>query len=1142
MPNLHFGFVLRSAWVACLGALLVTTTVLSAADPATAPTVEFNIPADNAENSLKRLSAQSGVEVLFPTSTVAGIRTNEVRGRMTARAALDAMLQGTGLVTVPGKNTTSLTVRRATDTAAQKNVQSRPASNRAATESSMGVSGGSEVAGSRTGSIEGRVLNQLTGAYLANVRVVVDGTSQEAVTDDNGGYRLSNVAAGEVRVRALYVGLETRMETIRIEPGQTTAFNFELSRMGATDRDGALVRMDKVTIVEDREMSAQTIALNEQRAAPNIKNVVAFDEYPNPGDPNIAEFLKFIPGVAISYSGYAGNDASVRGIPGSDTPITIDGASLAASSLGPGRNANLFSVPMNNISRIEVTKVPTPDMAASGLGGTINLISKSGFERKRPLFTYNVFSSFRSDDLFTFDKRVGPTSKLTTRHVLPSFELNYTRPINDAIAVSLSASQNLNYIESHSTSPGWDLVRLVQTSSAWAISPQLVQVRSGRVGFDWKMGNENVFTASIQYRKREAASAGSSFNTNIGAGATGGPTFVQGAATGVGTLTQSVGTWLELHNTVVHSTMRFSHKGSIWKADANAAYSVSKHDRPSTDKGYFSSVTGTITNLVVNAEGIDGSGKDKESVIPAVYRVVDRAGVPVNPYDGNNYSITAAAANAPTSKEEKREGRFDLGRPFELALPFSLKTGVSVLQREVTAGDHTRNYAFRTGQSVDVRKAGNYGLVDEAYSAAVPAYISGDKIQWISARKAFDLFKTNPEYFILNAASANTTQVNGSKRFEETIAGTYLRGDFKFFDNRLWLVTGVRYEGTANEGWGPLDDISAQYVKDASGNVVRNAAGQTTLISTDALVRSQLRYKERGSHAKGDYGNIFPSFNGTYTILDGLLARVGFAQTIGRPNLGLIIPGVTISEPTASVPTITVVDAGLQPWSANNYDLSLESYLIKGGFGSVGVFRKDISKFFISTATEATPELLESYGIPVTDTYLNSIVTSRGNGGDASITGMEFSYKQSLTFLPHWARGLQVFVNLTKLSLGGPSQADFTGFNPKTLSWGASFVRSRFAIRFTSSEQGETRRAPVAASASIPAGTYLWQGAKVRYTLGFEYALSRNVGFHVSLNNFNDGGVTDRQMRYGEGTPDYAKFQRFQEWGTNAVVGIKGEF
>lgn len=995
-----------------------------------------------------------------------------------------------------------------------------------------------------SGTIEGRVLSKITDSYLPNVRIAIEGSNREAITDENGAYRLPGVGMGEARVRAVYVGLEPKTEVVRVVAGQIARLDFELARRAASAGgvEDKPVTLDAITVVEDREMSAQTIALNEQRAAPNIKNVVAFDEYPKSGDDNIAEFLKYIPGVAVTYSGYSGNDASVRGIPGNTTPLTIDGAGLAASSLGPGRNANLFAVPTNNISRIEITKVPTPDMPASGLGGSINLISKSGFERKKPLLTYNVYSSFRADNSPTLKERAGPTEKLTTRTILPSFDLNYLRPVNDSLAVTFSASRTQNALLAETTSPTWDLIRLVQTASSWQISPAVVEVRSGRIGVDWKVAAGSVLNASIQYRKREGTSAQHNFNTAYGAGATGGPTFVQGAANGVGSLTQSVGASLELHNGVMLSTLKFAHKGRVWNVDANAGYSRSRHRRPSVEKGYFSTVTSTISNLVIRGDGISGSGKNKESIQPATYRIVDRTGAPVNPYNGSDYSLTTTLENAPTARDEKFEGRINVSRSFGSTLPFTLKTGFAATRQEVKSSDTSKTYNFRPTESAEVRKAGNYGFVNAAYSAVAPPYASGDRIQWISSVRIYDLYKTRPDYFVLNEAAAYSTRVNGSRRFEETVSATYLRADVKLLGNRLWLVGGGRYEWTDNEGRGALDDVSAQYVKDARGNLVRNAAGQPVLISTDALVRNQLRYTEFGTRGRGDYGDFYPSFNGSYTIIDGLVARVGFARTIGRPNVNLIVPGVVISEPTAANPTITVVNSGLKPWTANNFDVSIESYLLKGGFGSVGAFRKNIRGFFVSTASTATPELLENYGIPLSDTFLNYTVLTNGNGGDASVDGLEFAYKQALTFLPPWARGVQVFANYTKLSLGGSSGSDFTGFNPKTLSWGASLTRPRYAIKFTSAEQGETRRAPVAASASIPAGTYLWQGAKTRYTLTFEYAITRRIGVHMSLNHFNGLGFTDVQRRYVADTPEYARFQRFQEWGKNVVVGIKGEF
>lgn len=59
---------------------------------------EFDLEPDVAAVSLKVFAQQSGVEVLIPGDLGQGTRTQAVKGQMTPRQAIDAMLAGTGLV------------------------------------------------------------------------------------------------------------------------------------------------------------------------------------------------------------------------------------------------------------------------------------------------------------------------------------------------------------------------------------------------------------------------------------------------------------------------------------------------------------------------------------------------------------------------------------------------------------------------------------------------------------------------------------------------------------------------------------------------------------------------------------------------------------------------------------------------------------------------------------------------------------------------------------------------------------------------------------------------------------------------------------------------------------------------------------
>jgi TonB-dependent receptor len=1102
--------------------------------------MDFNLPADRAENSLKRLSEQSGIEVLFPTDAVAGVRTNAVRGEMTARAALDAMLSGTGLVAVQGKNSNSLSVRReSTLSNAGKKAQGRPAGDRAAagvSASGPAGDGSSEPPPGTTGAIEGRVISGITGSYLPNVRIAIEGSTHEAVTDQNGAYRLSGIPAGEVRVRVAYIGLGEKAELVRVQPGQSVERNFELQRLGAVE--GEVVQMADFVVIEDREMTAQALAINEQRNAPNIKNVVSYDEYPHGTSANIADFLQFLPGVGVTYSGYEAAGIQVRGMP--DTDVTIDGN--AVTSWGAGRGNSAYIVPVSNISRIEVTKVPTPDMPATGLGGSVNVISKSGFEKSKPLFTYNLHSLSRTDSGYTrFGKINGPYPYLTARLINPNLDLTYMHPISKSLAITVGASRQLNYINTDSATPGWDRVQLVQRTFIFGTAPNLVLTENARVGFDWRLGGKHAISTSVQYRNRNSSSAGNRVTVNYGTGATGDANHTQGTSNGVGSLTQTLGTNTENQSKVMVAAFKYGYAGDVWSGDLRANYSETDTKFNDMANGYFGSVAATITNLVIRGEGIDGSGDTWQSILPTSFTVANRSGAPVDIFDGNAYTINSATSVPRAYTNKLKEIHLNLKREFGASIPWSLKVGTSLRRMDYDQRLPSLSYTFRPGVPIGDRLAGLYGAVDPVYSADTPLAF-GSKVQWITGHKVYQVYERNPEYFVLNEPTAHQTAVTNSKYLQESIYSGYLRADLKLMKNRLWIVTGVRYELTDDKGWGPLDDPSAQYVKDASGKLVLGSNGQPTLITTDALARSKLRYSERAVHAERDYDGFFPSLNATYSLTEKILVRVGYARTIGRPDLSLIIPGTNYSDPASATRRITVVNTGLKPWTANSYDLTLDTYFIKNGFGSIGVFQKDLQNFFGASQTAATPALLALYGIPQDGGYLDYDIVTQMNTGDARVRGLEFTYRQSLTFLPHWARGLQVFVNLTHLKVEGSNEADFTGFNPRTLSYGVNFIRPRYLVKFTISDQGETRRTPVAASATNPPDTYVWQAAMTRPTLTGEYQISKHLTVYGTLSDFLGDGFKDVQRTHNPDTPEYAMWSRYQHFGTKLVVGMKGEF
>jgi iron complex outermembrane receptor protein len=128
-----------------------------------------------------------------------------------------------------------------------------------------------------TGTIEGRVANTAAGQFLKQVRIVVENSVFETLTNEAGEFRLTGVPVGAVTLRATAAGLDAQMIRLTVAAGQTTRHDFNLAASDAPTASTAaaraeVVKLDAFTVAE-RELSAQSAALQEQRTSANIKNV-----------------------------------------------------------------------------------------------------------------------------------------------------------------------------------------------------------------------------------------------------------------------------------------------------------------------------------------------------------------------------------------------------------------------------------------------------------------------------------------------------------------------------------------------------------------------------------------------------------------------------------------------------------------------------------------------------------------------------------------------------------------------------------------------------------------------------------------------------------------------------------------------------
>ncbi|MEY3607905.1 MAG: hypothetical protein RLZZ447_693, partial [Verrucomicrobiota bacterium] len=289
-----------------------------------------------------------------------------------------------------------------------------------------------------TGTLEGRVQNPANGTYLEGARVSVEGTALTAFTDDAGRFLLPAVPAGDVRVRVFYTGAPTSLTPARVTAGATTTLEIALAPAAAA------VRLDRFVVGETREMSGAAIAINEQRFAANIRNVVSTDEFGAVAEGNVTEFLKYLPGITVDQSGGDGRYISIEGAPNANTPITLGGISLSApgdNNTSRGIEVGFFN--LNNVSRIEVSHSPTPDSPGKALAGGVNLVPRSAFERSRPVFNGSFYFMLRDDQ-----RAIGPGAAMyrdPRRKVWPGADLSWVVPVNRRFGFTLSAGASTQF-------------------------------------------------------------------------------------------------------------------------------------------------------------------------------------------------------------------------------------------------------------------------------------------------------------------------------------------------------------------------------------------------------------------------------------------------------------------------------------------------------------------------------------------------------------------------------------------------------------------------------------------------------------------------------------------------------------------------
>src|SRR5713101_5082611 len=138
------------------------------------------------------------------------------------------------------------------------------------------------------GTIAGSVKDS-AGGVLVGALVELQPTGKRAVSDDQGQFRILDVAPGEYTLTASYVGFSAFSTTVKVEWGQVATA--DVAMKVASQNDQVIVTAERV--------HGEDEAINEERTSENILQVLPAAVITSLPNTNVADALGRLPSVTL---------------------------------------------------------------------------------------------------------------------------------------------------------------------------------------------------------------------------------------------------------------------------------------------------------------------------------------------------------------------------------------------------------------------------------------------------------------------------------------------------------------------------------------------------------------------------------------------------------------------------------------------------------------------------------------------------------------------------------------------------------------------------------------------------------------------------------------------------------------------------
>ncbi|MDQ2711553.1 MAG: TonB-dependent receptor [Acidobacteriota bacterium] len=791
------------------------------------------------------------------------------------------------------------------------------------------------------GSVTG-VLTDSAGGVLQGARVALEPTDSKATSDRQGVYTFADVAPGAYTVSVSFIGFAPYTTSVTVVAGQTIHADATLS----------VAQQTQAVIVTDARPHGEAEAINRERSAENILQVLPAEVITSLPNANVADAIGRLPSVTLERDEGEGKYVQIRGTEPRYSNVTIDGVNVPSPESGP-RQIKLDVIPSDLVESVEISKTLLANQDGDAIGGSVNLrtrtasdqptISLYGMGGLTPIFNTRGTDEFGG----TIGKRFGNDGRLGIlfggtydwngrgiNDVEPAPQTIQCDPGNCGVNLSPNASYFGTYSGADLRDYRYDRTRFgFEGSVDYKLNDaSSVYVKGLYSHFD-NFGDRWVYSPAVN-----------SYTTSA----------LQGGPDG----SVSSNTQIRRPVQVIGSMVAGGRQG--WGA-STFTWEVSAARSATEDKGYsqanFSPTADSVLKSVQYGINIANPYRPK-FIVQNGLNIYDASQYALNSSDATDFNRTyspqlnlaAAASYSRGYNLAGHLGTFELGGKFRNAHKFQ--------------ESRDNYYNLQEGANVPMTQFLST-LTDKNYYDN--SYTQGPFVDY---NKFTSFFNTNGNLFTLNSSLTHQRNDPNNWNLLERVSAGYLMNTIEFGKWRLY--TGLRFEAT-NE-----DVLGRHVLFDSKGDYVTTTAATQNAGYIDALPSAELRY--------------------ALTSDSGI--RFAYGRGIARPNYGDLPPYLSVDD---SNHRVSMGNPNLKPTHANNYDILYEHYLNPLGVIQGGVFYKQISDPIYSI----TQNVVGVYSPPPIVYHQSQSV----NGTRAWVAGFEAAFEQRLSYLPAPMSGLGISAN-----------------------------------------------------------------------------------------------------------------------------------